>query len=170
MNDQIKELYALGLEKFAGDESQAKEFVTGFLKEAFSAGSILSQVGAGAAKAIGAGTAGLALGLGIHGVSSAIQGASMSDLKSKFEAALHQVIQGNQLLQNADQAKVRSYANTVFQFAPHVAIDPNLLRSILNNAVHGEGIDPMTIRTLADLESRVQESKKNSLFSPKAYV
>jgi hypothetical protein len=55
---------------------------------------------------------------------------------------------------DADRGRVKGYADTVFRFAPNVASDVNLLTSILANAVHGESIDPMTIKTLTELENR----------------
>lgn len=176
MKEQIQELYEHGLEKFAGDHTKAQEFVEGFLKEASGAPvltfaqNLQKGLGSGLGQAAGAGLMGIGLGLGIHGLSSAFQHANTGFLKEKFEAALSSAIRTNPILVDADPHKVRSYAETVFKFAPHVATDPNLLSSILANAVHGEGLDPMTIRTLADLEGRVQESRKNSLFSPKAYT
>lgn len=167
MKEQIQEVYALGLEKYAGDEVKAKEFTTGFLKEAFTLNPHLAEAGY---KAIGAGVAGLGLGLGIHGVSSLFNNVSLSNQHAKFQKALDAAIRNNPLLENADRSKINSYAETIFKFAPHVAADVNMLSSILANAVHGEGLDPMTIRTLTDLEARVQETRKNALFSPKAYT
>jgi hypothetical protein len=175
MNSQILEVYNLGLEKYAGDETKAKEFTVGFLKEAAGPTSAIpATMGRifqeGAMKALGAGAVGLGLGLGIHGLSSTFNAARTSNLRDKFLAALSKAKHNNPILEDVDSSKVQSYAETVFKFAPHVAADPNLLTSILANAVHGEGIDPMTIRTLADLEGRIQESQKNALFSPKAYT
>lgn len=173
MKEYIQEVYNLGLEKFAGDEDKAKEFTIGFMKEAAlpydRAPSLMQHLISGAVPAIGAGVAGLGLGLSIHGLSSAFAHAGNQFLRDKFQQALNAAVSNNPLLMDADRSKVNSYAETVFKFAPHVAADPNLLSSILANAVHGEGLDPMTIRTLADLEGRVQESRKNALFSPKAY-
>lgn len=168
--EQIQEVYNYGLEKYAGDETKAKEFTVGFLKEATDPFRPMQVFGEGALKALGAGAVGVGLGLGIHGLSSAFNHAGTQFLRDKYLAALSKAKQSNPILADADSSKVQSYAETVFKFAPHVAADPNLLSSILANAVHGEGLDPMTIRTLADLEGRIQESRKNALFSPKGYV
>lgn len=169
MNEHIQEVYNLGLEKFAGDADAAKEFTVAFIKEAGLMSEVGAHLGAGAVKAIGTGLGGLALGLGIHGMSSAMSNVATANLRSKFQASLAKVTAENPIISHADAHKVQSYAETVFKFAPHVAVDPNLLSSILANAVHGEGIDPMTIKTLTELESRVVDTRKNALFSPKAY-
>lgn len=171
MKEQILEVYNLSLEKYAGDTEKAKEFTIGFMKEAARVPLTFSgEMFKGMAGGLGAGVAGLGLGLAIHGVSSAFNSASTANLHAKFQKALETAIRSNTLLEHADRSKINSYAETVFKFAPHVAIDVNMLSSILANAVHGEGLDPMTIRTLTDLEARVQETRKNSLFSPKAYT
>lgn len=160
----ISIVYEYGLEKCAGDEQRAKEFAVGFLKEAFTA-----ELGKGFVNGLGAAGAGLVAGLAIHGLSSGFQGAAMKNLRERFEKALTQAIASNPILQGADESKVRGFAETMFRFAPHVASDPNLLSSLLANAVHGESVDPNTIRALADLESRYQETRKNALFTPKNY-
>lgn len=181
MKEQLQELFAMGMEKYAGDETKAAAFVEGFVKEAsvyptFGAGEAFMGVlrspgfAEGMHKAVGTGIGALALGFGVHGLSTALSSANTQALKGKFDKAFAEVTAHNPIVQNAEPAKVRSYAETIFKFAPHVACDANLLSSILANAVHGEGIDPMTIRTLADLEGRLVESKKASNFSPKAYV
>jgi len=166
----INDIYEIGLEKFAGDTEKAKEFTVGFLKQAFGAETLGGALAGGAASAVGKGLGAAAIGLGIYGASKAMSQANTDNLHVKFQASLSHVMTTNALLKNAPPEKVRSYADTVFKFAPHVAVDPNLLTAILSNAVHGEGIDPMTIRTLADLEARFLDSKKNALFSPKLFT
>jgi hypothetical protein len=173
MNEQIKEVYEHALEKYAGDHEAAKKFVVGFIKEAAGFGDAAGFGGSlisGAGKAVGGGLVGIGLGLGLHGMSQMLNSSTNSNLHEKFMQVLNHVVATNSLLSNADRARIDSYAETIFKFAPRVATDPNLLSSILSNAVHGEGIDPMTIRTLTDLESKIQETRKNALFSPKAYT
>jgi hypothetical protein len=171
MKEHIQEVYNYGLEKYAGDETKAKEFTIGFMKEAAAPLPMTfgQNFGKGLATALGTGVVGLGLGLGIHGMSSAFNSAGVNHLRGIFQTALSKAIASNPILTDADPAKVNSYAETIFKFAPHVACDPNLLSSILANAVHGEGIDPMTIRTIADLDGRIIETRKNSLFTPKTY-
>lgn len=161
----IEHLYAFGLEKFAGDETQAKDFVEGFVKEAAGSETFLKAMAGGAAKAIGGGVAAAGLGLGLHGIASAMANANNNHLRAKFESVLEHVKSTSVLLRNAPHDKVKSYGETIFKFAPHVATDPNLMSAILSNAIHGEGVDPMTIRNLGDLESRYLESRKGSMFS-----
>lgn len=166
IREVLEQAYAIGLEKYAGDESKAIEFVQGFAKEAATLPGFMSQVAKGAAGAIGAGVVGAGLGLGMHGLSSAMAGVQNSNMHSKFVQVLEQVKSRSALLKNAPQEKIRSYAETIFKFAPHVATDPNLLTAILSNAVHGEGVDPMTIKTLTDLENQYIKAKSGALFNP----
>lgn len=170
----IEEIYNIGLEKFEGDHEKAAEFTKGFMKEASKADAVAKTFGGmmseGVARGIGSGLSGLGVGLGIAGLSAAMLGARHMNLRSKYEAALKQVISQNATLRNADHAKLLSYAETVFRFAPNVACDPNLLGNVLSSAIHGDSMDLTTVRTLADLESRHQDTSKNGLFSPKAFV
>lgn len=165
MKQEIAEIYQMGLEKYAGDAEQAKEFTTGFLKAAFNA-DFLKGVSGG----VGAGVAALGLGLGVHGLSSMMNSARNDHLREKFNASLNIAIQKNPLLVDADRAKVTSYAKTVFDFAPNVAADPNLLSPILAHAVQGEGMDITIVQNLTQLEGRLVEARKNSTFTPKMYV
>lgn len=121
-------------------------------------------------EALGKGLSGIGVGLGIHGLSMAASSIGNASLHTSFLQALEKAIAMNPVLKGADKQKTAQYAETVFKFAPHVATDPNLLSSILANAIHGEGIDPMTIKTLGDLEARYVENKSGNLFSPKTYV
>ena len=172
----LNKIAQLGLQKFSGDQELAKEFVQGFVKQALSlpvkgslAHHMLGEASGGLAAAVGKGLGATGVALGLAGVSAAVNAVSASGLHSKFMSSLEGAVQKNVVLRQADPEKVRQYAETVFKFAPNVATDPNLLSSILANAIHGDGIDPMTIRTLSDLEGRFVENKSN-VFSPKKYV
>jgi hypothetical protein len=109
---------------------------------------------------------GLAAGLAAVGITKAFTSSSAAitrnGLKSKFESALQFVKNNNKIVKNANQFKVESYAKTLYSFAPHVASDPNILSSLLANAVLGEGIDPMTVKSITDLEGRYQETNAPS--------
>lgn len=186
----LQQVYEIGLEKFAGDHDKAVEFTEGFLKEASTFGSLMGQGAQAAAgrvagkaapavgrlfadsvvKTLGAGAAGLAAGLAIHGVSSGVNALSKEHLYARFKQALETAIQSNQVLRNEPRAKIENYAKTVFDFAPHVAGDPNLLGNVLASAVHGDSMDLSIIRTLSDLEARYNDTRKNALFSPKTYL
>lgn len=171
MIEQIQEVYQLGLEKYAGDETAAKEFVTGFMKEAFFGNpNLTSAVAKGVGGAIGGGLTGLGLGLAMHGVSSAMNAAAGMNLRKNFEASLSKVKASNALLEDADPTKVNGYAETIFKFAPHVACDPNLLSTVMGHIIQGEGVDTTIMKTLVELEAKIMESRKNSMFSPKTYI
>lgn len=174
MQQEILEVYNLGLEKFAGDEQKAKEFTVGFMKEAmipdFKMMSPGQAIGDAALKGLGAGAASIALALGVNGLSKVFSSASQANLREKYLTALSIAVRNNPVLTQADHAKVKTYGDTIFNFAPHVAADSNLLSPLLANAIHGEGMDITTIKTLTDLEGRLVESRKNTAFSPKAYI
>lgn len=185
------------LEMYNGDEGLANSFVDGFVKQAAQtiqtrydgSGQLDSRtitnapdivqkgIGdlfqEGISQAVGKGIGGLAVGLGIHGLNAAFSSATHGSLKTAFLTALAKAISMNTVLREADRSRVEQYADTIFRFAPHVAGDANLLSSILANAIQGHegaGIDPMTIKTLGDLESRYVENRTAGGFSPKTYV
>jgi len=166
----LKEIKKLGLEKFAGDESMAEAFVKGFAKQALLKQSFdLASFNEGVGGALGKGLGATAIGMGLHFANKAVNSVQMGGLHNQFMASLEHAVATNPVLKQADHERVMNYAETVFKFAPHVATDANLLSSILANAVHGDGIDPMTIRTLTDLDGRYTENH-SSTFSPKTYV
>ena len=135
-------------------EAEREAFVEAFVKEA----SINPQIIEGAYKALGGlgvGILGAALAKGVHSVGSAV---GNSSLHAKFEQALSQVMVSNRIVKAADPTRVRGYAETIFKFAPHVAGDANVLSSILANVIHGDGVDPQTIKMLTDLEGRYKDN------------
>lgn len=176
MLEKIKE-YALV--KYAGNQEEAIEFVEGFIKQAMAApnpssarggntppgfkNKLIEELGGG----LGKGVAGMLFNVGVAGIGTAAKSVMNNNLHTRFLEALEQTIKSNRIIKEADKNKVKQYAETVFKFAPNVATDVNLLSSILANAIHGEGIDPMTIKTLTDLEGRFQE---NTTFTPKTYI
>lgn len=173
MTTLYEQLHELAMEKCAGDETQAKAFEEAFLKTAFFGGGFGKALGEGAAKAVGAGVAGLGIGLGIHGISTAISGMADTNMHSKFESALKAAVSGNEMLRHAmseHPGRVQSFAETLYKFAPHVVCDPNVLAHLLVNAVQGESVDITTIKTISELENRYTDNRKNSLFTPKAYL
>lgn len=176
-------------EKYAGDESKVAEFMEGFKEqlekkaaespfghasfEGFggkTGPSLHEDLSKGLIGAVGKGLGGLAVGMGIAGISKAFSSANNSALHTKFLSALERAIASNSILRDADKGHVTQYADTIFKFAPNVATDSNLLSSILANAVHGSGIDPMTIKLLGDLEGRYIENSSAGNFSPKTFV
>lgn len=112
-----------------------------------------------AAFGLAAGLLGAAIVKGVNSGSSAV---ANYNLRNKFEMALAQVMSTNRVVKGAKPEKAKEYAETLFRFAPHVASDPNLLSSILANAVLGEGVDPQTIKTLVDLEGRYVDNNRSN--------
>jgi hypothetical protein len=186
----LKKVEAYALVKFAGDEKAAAEFVEGFTKAAMAvetptrfqkALSFVKDMGTGRSnkdslrgalmigigKTIGEGMGGMLINGAIGAVGTSIKQVGNNNLHTRFLEALASAISSNRIIKEANKDKVRQYAETVFKFAPNVATDTNLLSSILANAIHGEGIDPMTIKTLTELEGRYTD---NTSFSPKTYI
>lgn len=167
-----------GLEKFAGDEVSADEFVEGFVKASMATATervnaedratkrrfegvntidkntMVGSLKNGLTESIGKGFGGLLISSGIAATGYAVNQIKNNNLHTQFLQSLEQAIASNRILKEANREKVKQYADTIFRFAPNVASDVNLLNSILANAVHGEGIDPMTIKTLTELENR----------------
>lgn len=146
-----------------GSEEQGKAFVNGLITKMASDPLTFGQaLTGGAAKAMGGAMVGLAAGGLLSQIGKMVNQSERAKLHVKFQAALNQVKAGNRIVKAAPIDKVNNYANTIFNFAPHVATDPNLLGSLLANVIQGESIDPMTIKMLTDLEGRYTE---NSSFS-----
>lgn len=164
-NNMSKELeqFIEGFTKAAaeklGSVEAGADFVRGFLtetgieKEAF-----FGSMAEGAGKALGAAGVGLALGALANRMGGSFDAGQRAQLHVKFQAALNQVKSTNRIVKAADQTKVNSYAETIFRFGPHVAGDANVLASLLANFIQGESIDPMSIKTIVDLEGRYKEN------------
>lgn len=159
MLDKIR---AIALEKL-GSEEAADAFMEGFCKTAAENHEKVAanwSFGEGAAKA-GMGIAGGLLTAGIvSGISTFNRNRENYAMRGKFDMALASVVSTNKIVKGARPEKVRDFAETFFSFAPHVASDPNLLGSILSNALLGESIDPQTIKTLVELEGRYNDNRK----------
>jgi hypothetical protein len=179
MLEKVKEL---GLEKFAGNEDLADQFVAGFIthvlmekealleKEAANPRSeqdisreftdnIAGQLGKGIGGIVSHGAVGGAM-IGYRFVTDQFR-------YQRFLKSLQHAVASSSFLRDQNPAKVEKYADTIYRFAPLVAVDPNLLQSILTNAVQGDGIDLMTIKSLTDLEGRYRD---NGSVNPKAFV
>ena len=129
----------------------------------------------GAASAAGKAMVGGIGGLGMAGIMGLANIVNNHSLHNKYLSALKESMQTNRILREAGSTqegakKLLTFGNTIFKFAPHVATDSNLLSSILANAFHGDGIDPMTIRTLTELESRYRDMGSSESFNPKMWM
>lgn len=168
----IEFLNKIAEERFSTQEER-DAFLEGFHKEASlglagGAGNLAGYVSSALqnpniGRPLGALAVGL-LGVGLaKGITSTSSGVSTLVLRTKFSTALSQVMSSNKIVRNADPEKVKSYAETIFKFAPHVAADANLLAFTLANIVQGEsGIDMATIKSLTDLEGRYQDNTSSS--------
>lgn len=178
MKEITLELVKEAASTFYTNEEELEAFMSGFEKEAqgnlFGAAGIgdffrspqfkeniasgLATGGARALAGLGVGLLGAAIVKGVNATSHRLDSAQ---LRANFEIALNKVREGNRVVKGAKPERVTEYANTIFKFAPNVAADPNLLSSILANAVLGEGIDPQTIKVLTELESRFKETNSS---------
>jgi hypothetical protein len=170
----LEKLRAIAMEKFASTD-EVDAFMEGFEKQAFLGMTEVNSklVSTDFTRSLGSGAAKVGLGLGaallgaaiVTGISRGAGAVSSYTLRNKFDLALAQVMSSNKIVKGANPSKAREYGETLFKFAPHVASDPNLLNSILANAVLGEGIDAMTIKTLVELEGRVKENSQVTPFA-----
>lgn len=188
MLDKVREM---GMIKFAGDKAAVDHFVDSFVdhmqtKQAGFLDSMLNlptgqghqanssrpadtaahAITKGLSTSIGQGIGGLVLSLGTATAGTLYNNVRSQALHSKFLQALEKAYRNNRILTESPKEKILDYAETIFKYAPNVATDSNLLTSILTNAIHGDGIDPMTIKTLTELEGRYTD---NTSFNPKSY-
>jgi hypothetical protein len=177
---EYNDLKEMALKKYAGDETKAEAFCEGFAKEAaaelgkeaglwdhqMNGGTIGGGIVSGASDALGKGIGSVTISAALSGIHSVIGGVANMANYRKFLAALEQAIKINRVLKNADKQRVLAYGETIFKFAPHVAMDPNVLASTLAGAIDGDGLDPNTIRMLTELEAKYKDSMS---FSPKNY-
>lgn len=141
LNDEVKTFIDLTMVEF---EKQAG-FMDGF-KGAFTG----EAVGNAALKA------GIPLlgGIGVAAAAKAVSSIAGGMNRSKFEAALKMAVSRNSILQQADQERVKSLADSVYHASPNVSTDPNILGQVLVNAIRGENLDIQTVKMLGDLEAR----------------
>ena len=174
----LEKLCEVALEKCAGDKEVAMSYIEGFFKTANFADfkarpdpSVGESVMKGFTEGLGKNVGSLVIGGGLATFGAALGLAQRGALHTKFLTALEKAMTLNQVLKdavaNGKRDKIKSYAETIFKFAPNVSTDPNLLGGILANTIHGDGVDVMTIKTLGDLESRFVENRS---FNPKTYV
>jgi len=152
-------------EREAFVDSFVKQATDGLMdKEAFDWGTLAKATTEGGGKAIGAlgvGLLGAALAKGINTASGSM---AASQNRQKFEAALAQVLATNKIVKE-NPARAKTYAESLFKFAPNVMGDANLLSQVLANVVQGEGIDPGTIKSITDLEDRFRGNLAPSQFA-----
>lgn len=141
-----------------GSEEKGQAFVDGFLKEAGGAETFGALVQKSFAGGMGGAAIGLVAGGVAAGIGALITQSQKAQLHVKFQTALNQVKASNRLVKAAPAARVDAYASTIFNFAPHVSADPNLLGSLLSNVIQGDSMDPLTLKMITELESRYIEN------------
>lgn len=114
-------------------------------------GGVLNHIG-GTALKVGT-VAGMAAGMGYVG-NKVISHRDSAQTQQRFNASLNMALAKNPILANANKEDVKHLAQTVYNLAPHAAGDPNVLSSVLANAIHGAGLDPKTARDLMELEEK----------------
>lgn len=137
-----------------GFANTAGGYVSEGAKAAWSDNSVKSKLSGEVLAAAGKLGLGLAVGAGVYGLSKAKEGSAYAAKKVKYLYALRTVQERNPVLKSIPVEELRKYGDTLFNFAPSVVTDPNMLSTLLINAVHGEGIDLTTIKTLVDLEDK----------------
>jgi len=81
---------------------------------------------------------------------------------SQHLALLQNLMTTDDVLSEADPDQVVSAFNTIRQTAPHLAKDVNVMRVALRSAVQHEGIDPFTIKGIAETETARQKAVSNT--------
>lgn len=163
---------------FPSDEKSRKDYVEGFItkvaaildtafKEHTLGDAFFSR---GMAQAAGKALVGGVAAAGFSSLMGAVNVVKAHAMYNKFLQALEEAIKSNSVLRAADKNKLMNFGNTIFKFAPHVATDTNVLETVLSNAIHGNSLDPMTIRMLTELEGRYKDSRTESNFNPKSWI
>lgn len=114
----------------------------------------LTGIGEGFSKSLGGAGALALMGAGLYAVSKIVGKIGNSMDRTSYLEALEKAIKMNPVLKTANRDKLLSYGETIFRYSPSVAKDPNLLSTLLANAVHGDGMDPMTIKHIVELEEK----------------
>jgi len=163
---------------FPSDEKSRKDYVEGFVTkvagildakfEDHSLGD--SFFTRGIAQSAGKALVGGVAAAGFASLMGAVNVVKAHALYNKFLQALDEAIKSTPVLRAADKNKLMNFGNTIFKFAPHVATDTNVLETVLSNAIHGNSLDPMTIRMLTELEGRYRDSRNESNFNPKNWI
>lgn len=109
----------------------------------------------------------LGVGAGILAATKAAKAIINQIDKNKFEGSYRQALSTNKMLDGEDPVKLRSLADTIFRLAPHVACDPNLLSTVLQEQIKNfNGMTTQKARELVDLEDKLSGRSSNS-FKPK---
>lgn len=107
-------------------------------------------------------------GLGIHNYLKAKRNAETINQFADYQNALATVAGRNERLANENSERLNDLGSSIFKFAPTVASDPNVLETVLDNAVQYGGLDAQTVRSLQELEERYRNL--NEVPVPRTYM
>lgn len=107
----------------------------------------------------------LAVGLGLAAAAKAIGAVGDMRARSRFQEALRIAIERNPVLKEADQDRLQRYGDSIFRIAPITSEDPNILGTVLVNAVRYEQLDPNTLKMLGEMEAKRTSGRD---FAPKS--
>ena len=133
-------------------ENLVKEagFGADFAAEAFGGGAVGKA-------ALGLGVGAIA-GLGAMAVKKIGSAFGAEANRASFDRAFRQVMSESEILQN-DPMKAKRMADSIFEFAPTVASDANVLENILSNSIHGNSLDLQTVRAVTELEEKLHKMR-----------
>lgn len=103
---------------------------------------------------ITAGIAGLAAGA--RGI-SAVHNKLANDPKRK--RILEELVREDPLLRDADPDKLKEYYAVIYHIAPTLTLNKGALREPLKNFIRFDKVDIATMKTLAELEDKMRNSK-----------
>lgn len=133
----------------------------------FPSASVLGPMTKKFTETLGAGGAGLVLGLGAL---AALKAASkIGEIRDygKYRDALNTAYRGNEMLAAIPEEGIRDIGESIYRFAPKASQDPNLLKNILNTyaasgGVNG-GLEGPTIRMLTEIEDRLTKRNQSNV-------
>lgn len=98
-------------------------------------------------------------------VGAAIPLMTINSMKNKIQndtrrkALIEDLYQNDPIIKNADREEVIQYYATIFSIAPSVSLDKNVVRELLQNFIKFGRVDIQTIKTLAETERSISQSK-----------
>jgi hypothetical protein len=78
---------------------------------------------------------------------------------TRRKALIEDLYSTDPIIKNADRDDVIEYYSTIFSVAPSISLDKNVVRELLQNFIKFGRVDIQTIKTLADTEKSMKQSK-----------
>ena len=116
-------------------------------------------------QAVGSAVGTAAKGLGILAAGSY----ALSKIKTKIQneprrkAIVEDLASNDPIIKEADKDQVLQYYATIYNIAPTVSLDKNAVREILQGFVRFGRVDVQTLKTLAETERLIHQSKDKGL-------